>query len=116
MAGAFPVFADGESTRSGLVHSLEIRAEVHQFRSGVEQRYAVSGLLNSFTLPYTELRWSEVEQLRDFFVLQKGAFDHAWTLDLRDPANGMVRRGPHVVRRYRVRKKETIHGTKRDRN
>jgi hypothetical protein len=31
-------------------------------------------------------------------------------------ANGMVRRGPLVVRGCRVRKKETIYGTKRDRN
>jgi hypothetical protein len=91
MAGAFPTLAHGQTTQSGLVHKLEIRADIQQFRSGAEQRYAISGLLNAFTIGLSNLRWSEVQDIRDFFILQLGAFDSLWSITLTDPATGISR-------------------------
>jgi hypothetical protein len=83
MAGSYPL---SPALQSGFTHALQIRADVKRFRSGKEQRYAISGLLNSFKLAYQHLTWSEVVGLRDFFISQKGAFDSSWSLTMRDPA------------------------------
>jgi hypothetical protein len=87
MAGGFPSLSHGATTQSGLVHKLEIRADVQQFRSGAEQRYAISGLLNSFTIGLSNLSWDEVALVRSFWILQKGAFDPTWNIQLTDPAS-----------------------------
>lgn len=97
MAGAFPTLAHGQTTQAGLIHKLEIRADIQQFRSGAEQRYAVSGLLNSFTIPLTDLAAHEVEDLRAHWILQKGAFDSLWSINLLDPATGMDRDYQHMA-------------------
>ncbi len=91
MAGAFPNLSDGRPVRAGYTHSLVIRCDVKHFRAGKEQRFAVSGLLNSFRLPYSNLTWTEVAQLRDFVITQKGAFDSSWSITLKDPATGSNR-------------------------
>lgn len=91
MAGGFPSLSHGQTTQAGLVHKLEIRADIQQFRSGAEQRYAISGLLNSFTIVLSNLSWDEVELIRDFWILQKGAFDPTWNIQLTDPALGTER-------------------------
>src|ERR1051326_5122578 len=91
MAGSFPSLLNGETTQAPLTHSIEIRIEIQKFFAGTEQRYAVSGLLNRFELEYSNLKWAELEKIREFFNLQKGSFDHLWTLDLRDPATNQVR-------------------------
>jgi len=85
MAGTYPNLADGKPVRAGYTHSLVIRSDVKQFRSGKEQRYAISGLLNLFKFPYSNLKWTEVVSLRDFVITQKGAFDSSWSITLRDP-------------------------------
>ena len=86
MAGTFPVLSHGQPVRQGAVHRLEIRVKVQQFRSGTEQRYASSGLLNSFTLAYSRLPWADVAAIRDFWTTQKGAFDSTWQLTFLDPS------------------------------
>jgi hypothetical protein len=87
MAGAFPA----QHLRWNYTHSLQIRIARTQFRSGKEQRHAASGLLNSFSLPFSNVAWPVVTDLRDFVITQKGAFDNSWTLDARDPWTGSVR-------------------------
>lgn len=91
MSGTFPTLSDGQTTQSGLIHRLEIRADIQQFRSGAEQRYAISGLLNSFVLGFSNLFVPEVADLHDFWILQKGAFDALWSIALKDPATGEER-------------------------
>lgn len=91
MAGGFPSLSHGQTTQSGLVHKLEIRTDIQQFRSGSEQRYAISGVLNSFTIALSNLNETEVTDLRDFWILQKGAFDPTWNIQLTDPATGTDR-------------------------
>lgn len=85
MAGTFPNLGSGKPVRAGYTHSLLIRCDVKRFRSGKEQRFALSGLLNSFKLPYQNLKWADVVLLRDFFITQKGAYDSSWSITLRDP-------------------------------
>jgi len=85
MAGGFPTLAHGQTTQAGLVHKLEIRADIQQFRSGAEQRYAISGLLNSFSIGLSNLSWDELSSLRSFWILQKGAYDSLWNIQLTDP-------------------------------
>ncbi len=97
MAGSFPTLAHGQTTQQGLIHKLEIRADIQQFRSGAEQRYAISGLLNSFTIGLSDLSWSEVEDLRAFWILQKGAFDPLWSIDVTDPNTTSVRPYLHMA-------------------
>jgi hypothetical protein len=87
MAGAFPA----AHLRWGYAHSLQIRIARTQFRSGREQRHAVSGLLNSFSLQFTNVPWTVLTALRDFHTTQKGSFDSTWTIDLEDPWTGSVR-------------------------
>jgi hypothetical protein len=91
MAGGFPALAHGQTTQSGLLHKLEIRTDIQQFRSGAEQRYAISGLLNSFTMNLENLSAAEMTLVRNFFILQKGAYDSLWNIQLTDPATGSER-------------------------
>ncbi len=91
MAGGFPTLISGQTTQQGLTHKLEIRADIQQFRSGTEQRYAISGLLNSFGITLQDMRASEVTTLRSFWILQKGAYDPLWNIQLTDPALGTER-------------------------
>src|SRR5689334_9652674 len=91
MAGGFPTLASEQTTQQGLIHKMEIRADIQQFRSGTEQRYAISGLLNSFTIGLQDLYASEVDDLDHFITLQKGAYDPLWNIQLTDPATGTDR-------------------------
>lgn len=91
MAGVFPNLPEGSPVKAGFEHSIQIRAKVHRFRSGVEQRWAVSGLLNSFRLPYSGISWNSLQALRTFHVEQKGAFDHSWSITLLDPSTQVMR-------------------------
>jgi hypothetical protein len=86
MAGTFPI-----ALKAGFTHSLQIRCAYTKFRSGKEQRYAVSGLLNSFRLPYTNIKWADLTAIRDFFITQKGAFDSTWKLNTVDPSTQSAR-------------------------
>lgn len=91
MAGTFPNLSDGNPVKAGFTHSLLIRCQVNRYRSGKEQRWAVSGLLNSFRLPYNGIKWVDLAAIRDFIITQKGAFDSTWKLHTLDPSSRTFR-------------------------
>lgn len=80
MAGSFPIGPPANYT-----HSIQIRAKITKFRSGKEQRCAVSGCINSFQFSWSKLNWAQTAQIRDFVITQKGAFDTTWSYTLLDP-------------------------------
>jgi hypothetical protein len=91
MAGTFPNISAAYPVRFPYVHTLLIRCDVKSFWSGTSQRYAISGLLNSFKWNYRRISVADLETLQTFWTAQKGAFDYTWSISLVDPTTKAVR-------------------------
>lgn len=91
MAGAFPSISGAYPVRFPYKHTLLIRSCCMSFWSGASQRYAISGLLNSFKWNYRRINYFDLQTVQAFFNAQKGAFDYTWSISLVDPATELIR-------------------------
>jgi hypothetical protein len=91
MAGAFPSISGAYPVRFPYTHTLLIRSCCMSFWSGTSQRYAISGLLNSFKWNYRRISYADLQTLETFWTAQKGAFDYTWSISLVDPATELIR-------------------------
>jgi len=91
VAGAFPNISGAYPVRFPYTHTLQIRSAVQAFWSGKQQRYAISGLLNSFKFNWRRINLTDLQTVQVFFSAQKGAFDYTWSIPLVDPSTMALR-------------------------
>lgn len=91
MAGSFPNISGAYPVRLPYAHALKIPCDVKKFWGGQSQRYAMSGLLNSFKWTWPKITWADLQTVEGFWTTQKGAFDATWSISLADPSDNTVR-------------------------
>jgi len=65
-----------------VVRGLTFPTKVVRFLDDTEQRWASGPPLNKFTLTTSHIKWTDVQNLQNFFITQKGAFDSTWTFSI----------------------------------
>lgn len=91
MAGAFPNISGAYPVRFPYTHTLLIRSSCMSFWSGTSQRYAITGLLNSFKWNYRRISYTDLQTLETFWTAQKGEYDSTWSISLLDPSTMAIR-------------------------
>lgn len=79
MPSVFPSFARGNVWLSPAARSLAAPTRVLQFLNDQEQRWRAADYQESWSLTYSDLLFTEVTAIRNFFVTMKGAYDSTWT-------------------------------------
>lgn len=79
MPATFPSFARGVVWLTPAARSLAAPTRVLRFLNDQEQRWRSADYQESWSLTYTDLLFSEITAIRNFFVTVKGAYDATWT-------------------------------------
>jgi phage-related protein len=82
MAGTFPVLSSGCVAMLPLTKRRRAPIGSMTFGDRSQQIFADGPQINSWDLQYNDLSYTDLAILRDFFDLQKGAFDKTWTFPI----------------------------------
>lgn len=79
MAGTFPNLASGQVCMYPAVRTVRAVTREIRFANDSRQTWHTQPMLNAWELQYEGLTVADRNTLRDFWDLQKGAFDKSWT-------------------------------------
>src|SRR5438309_5966762 len=79
MPSVFPTFVRGNVWLAPATRAISAPTRVVQFLNDKEQRWRSADIQESWTLTYSNLLYTEIQAIQNFFLTVKGAYDTTWT-------------------------------------
>lgn len=80
MAGTFPNLSSGTVCWYPVSRTIRARTKELRFADDTRQAWMCQPYMNAWEMPFEDLTATDLDTLRTFWDLQKGAFDKSWTL------------------------------------